>query len=255
MTTAQDRLREEMDNPGVGGIPRAADTYMPGVSGPPRRALNQQAAERIVQVIPENALVQESDGTITMGNYTLTGVGLIASDAATYDQWSAVGEVLHKLNMSLQWLIGDWVDQGEFRWGVTYKAIAAQTGYEPKTLREYKYVCSRVHLSIRMDKLSFGHHQLVAKLPQDEQVQWLEWAVNCTPIPSVSEMRKAMRGKSDKPNLPERVAEALDDLHHSYVFLRDSWRPDMDEESRSLLVEHLAQIEAQAQALRAALIG
>lgn len=218
------------------------------------KAVRQRSGADTITV-PDGALIPVGDGALQMGGYRLTKVGLVAEESATIETWKQLGGMLFALEGSIQWLIGDWILNGEFQWGQTYEAMAEQTGYEVKTLREYKYVCRSVHLSIRMDKLSFGHHQLVAKLSQDEQVKWLEWAANCNPIPSVAEMRKAMRGKPDKPTLPERVAEALDDLHHSYVFLRDSWRPDMDEDSRARLVEYVEHIEAQAQALREQLIG
>src|SRR5690606_17166251 len=53
-----------------------------------------------------------------------------------------------------------------------------------KSLREYAYVARSVEMSIRMDNLSFGHHQIVAGIKDPvtkkplkrEQQKWLEKA-------------------------------------------------------------------------------
>ena len=45
-----------------------------------------------------------------------------------------------------------------------------------QTVREYRYVATKVPTSRRLDGLGFGHHQAVASLDPDEQIELLEEA-------------------------------------------------------------------------------
>jgi hypothetical protein len=75
------------------------------------------------------------------------------------------------------WWIGDWLLYGSARWGEMYTAAARITGYDPKSLRNMRYVASRFDLSLRKDKLTWSHHALLASLERDEQRGWLERAI------------------------------------------------------------------------------
>lgn len=147
--------------------------------------------ERIVEVIPANALVSLDDGSMQYGSYTLTVKGLMGGEQADEAEWENLGAVLRRLEGAIQWLIGDWFVQAERKWGKTYEQVSQKTGYAEKTLREYAYVARNVDLSIRMDKLSFGHHQLVAGKSPDEQYKWLAWAESQKA--SISQLRKALK--------------------------------------------------------------
>ena len=48
-------------------------------------------------------------------------------------------------------------------------AAIEATGYENKTLRNAKWVAGSFELSMRMDNLSWTHHQIVAALPVEER--------------------------------------------------------------------------------------
>ena len=99
--------------------------------------------------------------------------------------------------------LGDLLVHGEAAYGELAKEDQEAGGYEYKTLREAKYVANAVPLSIRMDKLGFSHHQLVAPLyaadedgnqteeSAEAQRSWLQRAVDNSW--SVAEMRGAIR--------------------------------------------------------------
>ena len=110
-------------------------------------------------------------------DYRLTGVGLDPNTLSdNKDHWEQLGRLLFRLDHSIQWLIGDWLLHGESnQWG-KHEEIADKLGYEVKTLYDYRYVARNVHFSVRTEKLSFGHHKLVAHLQTKEQVQWLRTA-------------------------------------------------------------------------------
>lgn len=133
---------------------------------------------------PENAIVPAEDGTFIYKRIQLKSTGIIVPDDLEREEWSDIFQVLRKLDEAIQWAVGDLVKHAESQWGETYTAMAEATGYSEKSLREYAYIARSVDLSIRMDNLSFGHHQLVAgfKDPQtkeplvQEQRMWLERA-------------------------------------------------------------------------------
>lgn len=135
----------------------------------------QEELERVKRNV-ENALVPTGDGAIQFGAFRLTRRGISSAVAVDVSEWQRLGSVLFRLEQSIQWLIGDWILYGEHTYGRTYEQIASETGYEKTSLYQYKYVAEKVDFSIRIENLSFGHHQLVAGKSKDEQRHWLELA-------------------------------------------------------------------------------
>lgn len=119
------------------------------------------------------------DGSIRAYDYRLTELGIDPErQPQSKENWELLGKLLFRLDHSIQWLIGDWLLQGETqRWG-KHEEIAAALNYEVKTLYDYRYVARKVHFSVRTDKLSFGHHKLVAHLERAEQARWLRRAAH-----------------------------------------------------------------------------
>jgi len=110
------------------------------------------------------------------GAFKITPKGLEIGEGAQQKDWDEAGQFIFQVESGIQWLIGDWLVYGDqVGWGET-SILAEQLGRKTKTLIEYAYVARNVQLSIRMDNLSFGHHQLVAPLPHDEQVSTLAYA-------------------------------------------------------------------------------
>lgn len=121
-------------------------------------------------------LVIADDGTVSIGSFRLTSVGISGGDEATADQLDELGRFLGRINGSLQWLLGDWACRAERVWGESYRTKAADFGFTVNTLYEYARVCRAVNFSIRIEKLSFGHHQLVAGMEPQLQAEWLQFA-------------------------------------------------------------------------------
>lgn len=121
---------------------------------------------------PHSVLARKDSGALTFNGWQFTRVGLTPPDNIYEDDYTAIGRLLLQLETSMQWLLGDWLKVGENReWGETYQRVASEFDFEEKTLREYAYVARNVNLSIRMDKLSFGHHQIIAKYHDNPTVQ------------------------------------------------------------------------------------
>lgn len=108
--------------------------------------------------------------------FSITPIGLEAVPEATFDDWKDFGKLLKGIDTARQWIIGDWLNTGEARWGEKYKDALLETDYEYQTLADYAWVCSKVSFSIRNRNLSFAHHRVIAPLPPDEQVHWLNLA-------------------------------------------------------------------------------
>lgn len=133
---------------------------------------------------PEDAIVIQPDGSFQYGRATLTSTGMhLPADMSEAD-WMAVGQILQKLEQSIQWTIGDWMAFAERVWGKTYAVVEELTGYSYQTLRDYAYVARNVPHEVRRADLTFSHHRVVASLHLESasapdlnaQRYWLEQA-------------------------------------------------------------------------------
>lgn len=131
------------------------------------------------------------------------------------ETWEAQGRKLAGMGRKHQWEVAGWILVGDTRWGgEAYDTAEQLTGYSRKTLIEWAYVAR--NCSIRMDQLSFGHHQVVAALEPIQQEQWLKKAAEWPGSPlSVSGLRKAIadeRKRNESPfsiSLPRELYEKL----------------------------------------------
>jgi len=191
------------------------------------------------------------DNSIVVGNFKLTGIGLsVVEEGAsiTDNDMRQLGSVLRRLEGSLQWLIGDWVVCGDdIYWG-QLEQFAQELGFEYATIRDYAYVARNVDLSVRTDKLSFGHHKLVTALPPDKQELFLTQAVNNHW--SIAQLREAIKPKalstSAKPETLTDYAKRWDKL-----ISKRRWGVKEKQEAQNVL----DQLEAAASALRHRLSG
>ena len=109
--------------------------------------------------------------------FTLTPRGIEFHGDLTLEEWEKLGEKLGDTERSIGFMIGDWINYAESKWGEKYNEAIAATGLEYQTLRNYAWVAKRVHLSARADNLPFRHHAVVAKLKDTEQQKhWLQMA-------------------------------------------------------------------------------
>jgi len=116
--------------------------------------------------------LQENDA-----KFTMTPKGIQFHGDLTIDEWESIGAKLGDAERSIGFLIGDWINYAEEKWGEKYNDAIAVTGLEYQTLRNYAWVANRVHLSARADNLPFRHHLVVDKIKDsEEQKHWLDQA-------------------------------------------------------------------------------
>lgn len=107
---------------------------------------------------------------------TLSLVAWVADDHLDYRSWLREGRRIGSLARGSSWWLGDWLNYGTEKWGERYARAAKVTGYDPKTLRNMRYVASRFDPSLRRDNLTWSHHALLAAMEPDQQTYWLDRA-------------------------------------------------------------------------------
>ena len=109
--------------------------------------------------------------------FSITPTGIQFNEELTFDEWEALGQKITPIGKSIGFIIGDWINYGEKRWGDKYEEAIDRTGLEYGTLRNYAHVARTVDLSLRNDKLGYYVHATVAKLKSDEEKSfWLGMA-------------------------------------------------------------------------------
>lgn len=154
------------------------------MAGTKREALNPLASAQRRMAESTSSLLQtqlnqvglqsslEDDGTLTVGNYKLTGVGLI-DNGASETEWRSLGSYFRSVQKAWVWLVADWMRTGERKYGKTYEDASLLVGKSVKTLYNWTSVANKVELSRRRESLDFTHHAVVAALEPDWQDYWL----------------------------------------------------------------------------------
>ncbi len=127
-----------------------------------------------------------------------------------HDEWARAGRRLGEIGRGSQWWIGDWMLFGTEKWGERYLEASRLTGYDPKSLRNIRYVASRFPPSLRRDELNWSHHALLAGLDRSKQRHWLDRAV--VDRMSVEDLRCELRSAERGLNSSDSVAEGADEL-------------------------------------------
>lgn len=162
-----------------------------------------------------NALVPAADGTMRFRDYILTRRGLMMTGEVDTEAWEQLGQLLFSLEGAIQFLIGDWLLQAERQYGYTYKQIAEHFGRDVETMYTYVWVCKNVNFSTRIEKLSFGHHRLVAGLPEDRQRELLEQAAERDL--SVRAFEKLIKGRKSQKNAQIPVEQLQAKRYGQYI--------------------------------------
>lgn len=208
---------------------------------PPPRGM-QPATPKGLAVRREQSII-DPNGRMALGRFALTAVGVVIPDDVSKEEWQHARDAMIHWDNAVQWWLGDMLAHGERVYSEGYKLIAAQTGKDVKTLRNYVYVAKSVPMSLRRDKLSFGHHMLVAAMEPDDQHAWLDYAERMQL--SVSELRKAINGEPAKK--PPTVMPP--ELKQHIVFLASLNGVPLDRAAKEELREHIYAVRAWLDAL------
>jgi hypothetical protein len=172
--------------------------------------LKGQLADLMEQLQSRTSDLVAQDGTLMVQGFQFTPTGLIAPEDFDEKAWDQIGQLLFKLEGSLQWLIGDWIVYGnQVGWGDIPK-LSQKLGREAQTLRDYSYVSRKIHLSFRNDKLTYTHHVVAAKANLEPEQLEYAFAGALHFGFSVSEFRKWINLDMPETGLPaEHETRAL----------------------------------------------
>jgi len=129
--------------------------------------------------------------TIQHPKYTISRNGLDIQGELTFDEWNALGLELVPVAKSIGFIVGDWINYGQARFGEKYHEALRQTGLSIETLWQYSYVARSVQIWLRNQNLDWTHHKVVARVKDpEEQRKWLDIAERDNL--SIRRLRKSM---------------------------------------------------------------
>lgn len=153
----------------------------------------------------ESALFSDIEKIAKLDSGTITLLGLRLTDVDMPRlEWERLGQLLGHVHRWGSWALGDWLNFGEAVYGhEAFNAVEGTrvdrydlahrvTGLAADTLRNYASICGRIPLKNRRVELAFSTHEPVASLDNDDQVEWLQKAVDNAW--GKQELRDAIRG-------------------------------------------------------------
>lgn len=156
--------------------------------------------------------------------------GLVLPDNLEYDAWMAVGHQVVEAAGAVLWLLGDWLAYGQSHyldshWGKRvpdglYARISQELGIAEQTLTNAKYVCLRLPISRRREKLTFSHAlEIVSQAPEGQHEFWIDKTVR--EGISVKELREQLRRSRSSVRLEPHDTGTKSFLEGARQFARD----------------------------------
>lgn len=125
----------------------------------------------------EKQITLPQQKAMVIASFQLKENGIEPIGNPSFEQWMACLQFVKSAGRSVHFWIGDLINYGEFRWGETYREAISLTGFDIQTLRNDKWVASRIPPERRQGNLSFEHHKEVADMEEEEQEELLTKAV------------------------------------------------------------------------------
>ena len=134
--------------------------------------------------------------------YTIDRSGIIFNKELTFEEWRDLGMELAPVAKTIGFIVGDWINYGENRYGEKYADAMRMTGLAYDTLRKYAHAARSIQIGNRFPNLDWTHHLAVAKVKdQEEQRKWLELA----DTDGMSVKRLKMSINAGRPLKPDEV--------------------------------------------------
>ena len=137
-------------------------------------------------------------------NFTIDPTGINFTGELTFEEWHNLGLQLVPIAKSIGFIVGDWINYGQGRYGEKYAEALRTSGLAYDTLRKYAHAAKSIQTGNRFPNLDWTHHLTVAKIKDpDEQRKWLEIADSDGM--SVSRLRKSIN--AGRPLQPDEVTQ------------------------------------------------
>lgn len=122
-------------------------------------------------------IVTTNETTLATMPGEFSPVGWQPPSDLTREEWLAMGPRLGGVAKALHFWIGDWLNEGERKWGEMYAQAMSDTDFGYYTLTRDVWVCKSIPREIRRPELFFTHHWHVAALDAEKQSEMLDKAV------------------------------------------------------------------------------
>ena len=119
----------------------------------------------------------------------------------SWEQAEDAARHLDVMGRNVAWWTGDFLNYIEDIFPDQWTQLIPDTGWDNKTLMNWKWVCAQVRKNGRYENLSFSHHSEIAKFDPEIQDMWLERAMEGAW--TLKRLREEIRGpkKETEPKL------------------------------------------------------
>lgn len=136
-----------------------------------------------------------------------------------------IGRTLSLVEQSALWWWGDYLCHVEAEWGETYAEAAAKSSYSYSTLRNAKWLSSKLKLSYRRDKLSYTHHLEALSECGGDALKAHTWLMHAEQEGwSISAMRAAIRLAQKDPDTEQPTHEPQQSPYDIVKNIKSWWR-------------------------------
>ena len=109
---------------------------------------------------------------IKLNRDIISSTGIKLDDGLPFETWEKHVEQAKEINKFSLWILGDLLNYGERNYGEMYSQVLDEFDYTNKTLRNAKWISSKIEMSRRRDNLDFAHQAEVASLDPELQDIW-----------------------------------------------------------------------------------
>lgn len=143
--------------------------------------LNNQSLQAVdasiygfVESVNNSTLSQQADGSYKFGSFSLTSHGFEMPKNVTSEEFFALGEMLFRMEGSLQWLIGDFALNAKegTSFGEAYVDLMDKYDRSYSTVSKYKQTAERIPFFRRRKKLGWSHHTEIAQADLTDPQRW-----------------------------------------------------------------------------------
>jgi hypothetical protein len=150
----------------------------------------------------------------------ISNIGLKLANDLTLQEWLVLGENFGNAMKKASWCIGDWMVYGEKKWGRQtlfegdgfdekcnripsdiYEKAVACTKLDRQVLKNYAVVSRAFPVDKRAAQLSFSHHRVLAPLPPEKRIEWMNVTLKLSSPPSVQRLSMSIRIADGNPRI------------------------------------------------------
>ena len=180
---------------------------------------------------------------------TVSRIGMLITDDLSIDEWDELATSIGEVATSVAFIVCDWLLYGHNLFSMngikdvrvckvdnpSYQRAIAKTRLDLSTLQNYAYVSRSIPYSMRSERLSWEHHRLLAKLPNNDRQDWIDTCAaeeNAGRRMSTRRLRKSLclgRVATDADLEPDDADRGIEN-HLTYVTRLAIWWKRMKKE-------------------------